>query len=348
MVDENGEPNGTAAQSTPLPHIGYGTIAEISDSDADGNPDTLKTDGAVNLLPGGLKGLRINPDITQDETFLISNNTEDTITVVTPNENGVNFDAVAQAGDTYCGWYVFGNVEFRRGGNLVLGDHLKVVDTMRIAEYGLLTSYDTTSNYFPRIDLDAGVLIVDSTGSIDVTGKGYPGGKGSNDSGITLGYNDGSEAGAGGSYGGLGGSYNNAKPNDTYGNEADPIELGSGGGAWGSVYGGNGGGRVFITAGSITINGSVKANGASYQDSAAGGGSGGTVNIRAGTIDGGGTIEANGGGEGTSSGVGGGGGRIAIRYSDSMGIPEDNIKADGGIGHYGNGENGTVYIEEVH
>ncbi len=344
VVDENGNPDGTATASTPLPHIGFGVIKSISDIDSDGVIDTFQTDRSVTLPPDGLVGLRINPDITQDETFVVKSNTSDTITVVTPNENGIELADVAQTGNTYCGWYVFGNVEFRRGGNLVLGDHLKVVDTLNIAEYGLITHYSTTSNYVPRIDLEANNLIIDSTSSIDVSGKGYPGGKDYNESGRTLNYEVGSSPGAGGSYGGLGGSYSNAQPNSIYGEEENPAELGSGGGAWSSYYGGNGGGRIAISVQTLTINGSIKANGQHPEGNAAGGGSGGSININADSITGNGTIEARGGGQ--NYGVGGGGGRIAIHYRDEMEIPSDKIIVSGGNGYYDDGEDGTIYVEK--
>ena len=122
VVDGVGNPSGTAAVSTELPHIGFGAIGELLDGDGDGLSDTLTTNGLVPLLAGGLTGIRINPNSSQDETFVIVSNTANAITVATPNENGVALANVAAAGDTYSGSYLFDNVAFRRGGNLKVGD----------------------------------------------------------------------------------------------------------------------------------------------------------------------------------------------------------------------------------
>ena len=237
VVDIGGLANGTAAQSTELPHMGFGAIAALADD------DTLTTDGLVTLLPNGLAGLRINPDITQEETFEILSNTADTITVVTPNENGVTFVDVAQIGDTYAGTYRYNNVIFRRGGNLKIGDRLMVNDTITIDEYGMLTHFDADTAFVSQLDLTVDNLYIADSGRIDVTGRGYIGGREYDERGRTL-DNDpnGSTTGAGGSYGGLGGSYSGAIPNALYGSASYPIDLGSGGGAYNSYDGGDGGG----------------------------------------------------------------------------------------------------------
>jgi len=342
MVDADGELTGTAPESTPLTHIGFGTAGAITDQTGDGHADTLETDGLVRMVPGGLAGLRLNPDITQDESFVIVSNTENTITVETPNENGAAFEDIAHEGATYAGVYTFKNIFFRRGGSLVCGDILKVTDTVLIDEYGLLTHFDATPSFTSLLDLRAGNVVITETGRIDVTGRGYLGGKGWREHGRTVGNVYGSDRGAGGSYGGLGGSYDGHAPNGVYGSLTDPSDLGSGGGAWENYVGGDGGGVIFISAGSIEVNGAIRSNGEESAGSAAGDGSGGTINITTGTLSGTGVIEANGGGQNT--GVGGGGGRIAIRYSTSMTFPESGIHALGGQGEHGSGQDGTVVI----
>ena len=206
------------------------------------------------LRSGDLVGMRLNPDVNQTESFIIQTNTENTITVTTPNEHGVSFSAVAGAGKTYAGLYRFDNVTFRRGGNLVVGDLLEVPHTMRIAEYGLLTHYETTPSFVSWLDLTAGSLEIDAQSRIDVTGRGYIGGKGDWEQGRTLGNVYGSNRGAGGSYGGMGGKYDpNWNPSGTYGDLTNPQELGSGGGTWGGDDGGDGGGLILISAGSISL-----------------------------------------------------------------------------------------------
>ncbi len=169
VVDVNGVANGTAAQSTPLTPIGFGTTSSVTDT-------SLVTDGLVSMIPGGLVGLRINPDVGQNETFAIQMNTNNTIMVVSPNEHGVGWSSVAGAGKTYAGFYEYDNVIFTRGGNLVVGDMLDVKNTMNISEYGLLTHYGATTTATSRLDLTVGNLVIDVTGRINADGKGYIGG----------------------------------------------------------------------------------------------------------------------------------------------------------------------------
>jgi hypothetical protein len=333
VVDGSGNPNGTSPESTPLTLIGFGETAGVSSN-------TLTTDGRVTLLPGDLTGIRINPDINQSESFVIQANTANTITVVSPNENAKVFTALAGMGKTYAGLYRFDNVIFRRGGNLVVGDLLEVTDTMRIAEYGLLTHYKSTSDFINWLDLTANNLIIEAASRIEVTGRGYIGGRGSDEPGRTLGNVYGSYRGAGGSYGGMGGKYDvNWNPNSTYGDLTNPLELGSGGGAWGGNDGGDGGGLILITAENITLDGAIIANGGESQGSASGAGSGGGVNIVTGTVTGDGVIQANGG----NQGVGGGGGRVAVDYSNSTFTGQ--VTVNGGNGNYGSGHIGTIYFQ---
>ncbi len=340
VVDGGGLPNGTSPVGTPLPLIGFGETAAVT-------PDALTVDGIVPILPNGLAGLRLNPDVNQHETFEILSNTEDTITVVTPNENGAVFADVALTGDTYAGSWTFDNIEFRRGGHLEVGDTLQVLDTVNIQEYGLLTHPETTIVYEAQLDLEVDTLLIDPNSRVDVTGRGYLGGdrSGLGQTAHTIGFTPGAEAGNGGSYGGSGGHYSASGTNQTnalYGNLTEPVDLGSGGGAW-SGYGGDGGGRMFVTATDIIVDGAIMANGGESNGSAAGDGSGGTVNIRTATLSGSGIITANGGGLG--NGTGGGGGRVAVDYSGSLTLPVENIEAAGGQGSYGTGQDGTVNIE---
>jgi hypothetical protein len=162
--------------------------------------------------------------------------------------------------------------------------------------------------------------------------------------------------GAGGSYGGWGGNGSSngpppAQANSPYGVLENPQHLGSGGGAWVNAYpGGNGGGRVTITAGAFTNNGIIRANGIGHGDIpiASAGGSGGGILMNVGSFSGTGIIESNGGkayDEGGGNGGGGGsGGRIAVYYN-SISFPQDNIKANGRSG-YNSGAAGTIYLKD--
>jgi hypothetical protein len=137
--------------------------------------------------------------------------------------------------------------------------------------------------------------------------------------------------------------------NAVYGDLMSPDEVGSGGGAWSnsaSNAGGNGGGFVKITAGTLQVDGSIVAdggNGSAY----GGSGSGGGLNIHVTTLSGSGTISARGGANYRGAG---GGGRIAVYYG-TLTLPTENIVASGGQSSSGtasyNGGAGTVYYQEL-
>ncbi|MBI2878084.1 MAG: hypothetical protein HYY20_14500, partial [Candidatus Tectomicrobia bacterium] len=221
---------------------------------------------------------------------------------------------------------------------------LTVVDTLRLAGSSTLTHSSALES---GLQITAGRVVVEVGSAIDVTGRGYLGGNrsGFGETGATLGFQPGAQRGNGGSYGGLGGHYSSSganQPNPVYGSLTDPVELGSGGGAW-SGDGGNGGGRVLIMAGTIVNDGSIIADGGESSGSASGDGSGGSIHLATRVLSGTGSIRADGGGGGTNTG--GGGGRIAIRYSEAFTLPLDNIQVRGGDGFYGDGQEGTVFFD---
>lgn len=171
-------------------------------------------------------------------------------------------------------------------------------------------------------------VTVGASGIISLNGEGFS-------QGLGQGTVAGSTSGAtGGSYGGRGG-FDSAfafTPAVTYGSAASPLSLGSGG-SYGSNCtsgcpadangsGGSGGGALKVVASSVSINGTLSANG---EDVAAGydatkfryaGGSGGSIWIASGTLSGSGTISARGGNiptnTDTSTSGAGGGGRISF------------------------------------
>ena len=339
FIDDNNS-SATSSMHTPLTPVGSGASGAVT-------ANSLTTDGQMPLLPGGLAGLRLNPDISQQETFAISGNSADTISVVTPNEHGTAFVGVAAPGRIYSGFYRYDNLTFRRGGNLLMGDRLEVPGTLTLAEHGLLSHYAATDSFTSGLYLNLGALNIDSSSRIDVTGRGYRGGRsGYNwDPGKTAGNAVGSQSATGGSHGGLGSIYNGyGVPNPLYDSLTNPTDLGSGGGNYSTTGSGAGGGRVLITAGSISVDGSIVANGAESNGSASGSGSGGTVNITTGSLGGSGAIQSNGG----STGAGGGGGRIAIVHSGSYSLAPDQVTTLGGQGAYGRrGGIGTIFIRDV-
>ena len=178
-------------------------------------------------------------------------------------------------------------------------------------------------------------LVVDAASSIDVSGRGYL-------PGYTLGNTNLGAAvyTAGGSYGGFGQICcgGGSAPNATYGQYANPNELGSGSGTYNG--GSPGGGLVRITAGLAQVDGGILANGGTGPDE---GGSGGGIWLSVGTLSGSGQIAANGGNGGGYDG--GGGGRVALYYTSSTFNLSNNVTANAGNGPSGPGSVGTVYLK---
>ena len=325
----------TSTVYTPLTHIGFGISTDLT-------ADTLTTDGLVDLIPDGLAGLEINPNTNQGDGFIVLSNTENTVTV--DISGGTALTDVASTGDTYVGIYRFDNIIFRRGGFMVIGDQIKVSDRILIDEYGALTHYDASLDFISYLEITADALEITDTGSINLDGRGYLGGRrnGNDCSGQTEGNVDGSGFRSGGSFGGPGGTYSSALPGDTYGSLTNPMDLGSGGGCYDSSRpGGDGGGYVKIIANDMEIDGVISANGNNGHSYQAGSGSGGTINITTGTLSGTGTIRANGG----ANEVGGGGGRIAVNYN-SLSFDESHFQVLGGNGSYSDGGNGSLFLKD--
>src|SRR5690606_13932786 len=132
----------------------------------------------------------------------------------------------------YAAVYRFDNLFFRRGGYLVMGDLLRITDTLLIDEFGRIDHYDATLIFEPRLDVVASLVDITANGFVNVSARGYLGGRHSQNSGFddgrTVGNGVGSTFRSGGSYGGLGAIYDGA-PNAVHGNSLDPAGLGSGG-----------------------------------------------------------------------------------------------------------------------
>jgi hypothetical protein len=320
---------------TPLTHIGFGTITDLTATE-------LTTDGKVPFMPGGLVGLTVNPNILQERVFTVAGNTETSLVVSVTG--GISLLDVAAVGDTYAAVHRFDNVTFRRGGFLATGDRLVVEDTLRLDEYGALTHFDATVTAEPRLDITAAHVAIATGSAITVNGRGYlggerPGNEGTNE-GRTEGNAQGSAIHAGGSHGGLGAG---SGANPLYGSAAQPVALGSGGGRGGSdsYPGGDGGGRVHLRAGTLVLDGMILASGGAGAGARAGGGSGGSVLVEAGALSGAGAVRADGGGSET----GGGGGRVAIYCSAAQSQTNALVfAAAGGVGG-GGGAVGTVVLD---
>jgi cysteine-rich repeat protein len=179
------------------------------------------------------------------------------------------------------------------------------VDTVWIKSGGTLTHCDNSTSKTCVIDISATTVTID--GTVDVDGLGFDASEGDGAGG------DGAAAGGGGhaDTGGEGYDSSVAQANggDAYGTADNPTTLGSGGGNdTGGGAGGDGGGHVKIVAsGTMTIDGTITANGVSASTNQAGGGAGGSIWLSADTWAGSsGTITAS-GGSGAGNDTDGGG-----------------------------------------
>src|SRR5574341_7489 len=363
--------------STPIQAIGSGTISALT-------PTSLTNNSAA-WTPGALKGLKINPNIAQDATFSVVENDATTL-YIDPAEGDLT--QAASMGNTYTGVYSFnamkviGASKVRCDDRFVIDSGLTIdgstfvttgitADMVTLTNGGVLTHGAATTTTVYSLDLNTATsLTIDASSRIDVAGKGYLGGyQGGNstNNGRTYGNTtmNGSTTQNGGSYGGLGGLFytaSNGMVNAVYGNIMDPNEVGSGGGAYSNGWpGGNGGGLVKIRATSLTVDGSIVADGAGAINASGateGAGSGGGILINVSTLSGSGTISAKGGasvasyasGLPSAGGGAGGGGRIAVYY-DMLTLPAANIIASGGKSGDGrkpayNGQDVPVYLQQ--
>lgn len=205
---------------------------------------------------------------------------------------------------------------------------------------GVLTHSKNVSTEIYKIDLTVnGDTTIESGGSINIASLGYEpvNGPGAGTTGSYSGGGGHGGRGSDGSYGRLGGS--------AYGSLGAPVTIGSGGGN-GTDPGGIGGGAVkIVTSGTITIGGSISANGGNYQGGSydPGGGAGGSIYLITGSLAGSSAVSAN-GGAGDAAGGGGGGGRIAIYYSGSN-TYGGSVTVTKGTGGAGNGQDGTIVLK---
>jgi hypothetical protein len=199
---------------------------------------------------------------------------------------------------------------------------------------GCLTCLKTQTN------LDVAVLrnaSIDAGGVVSVDGLGFAAGTGPG-AGLTR-----NSIGSGAGYGGNGGASSLMPGGTNYGSLQQPLDLGSGGGlGYGTATDGSeGGGAIRLTVGgTLTLNGSITAEGNAALQDDGGGGSGGSVWLTAGALAGSGAIMADGGAGELYGGGGGGGGRIAIHtpFNSFGGV----VSVAGGAGAT-MGQTGSIY-----
>ncbi|MEK9156402.1 MAG: hypothetical protein AAB360_03865, partial [Patescibacteria group bacterium] len=169
---------------------------------------------------------------------------------------------------------------------------------------------------------NANDITIASGAKISADGKGFTEGTGP-------GY--GTTSYSGGAYGGDAGytTSNTPSANSTYGSPTVPLSIGSGG--RNCDNGASGGGSIKMAAsGTLTLNGTISANGGTTTVSNCGGGSGGSVYISAANLSGSGSITADGGSGSTSNAAGGGGGRIAVALTSGTTFGTVSMTAYGG------------------
>ena len=208
-------------------------------------------------------------------------------------------------------------------------------NSLLIRGSGVVTHFQNGVAHEHFLDLEIATFVTVEPGSrLDVSGKGYAAGAGPGAGAWVNG------RGAGGGHGGNGGNCaTGAAGGAAYGSVLEPIDFGSGGGDSGN--GGPGGGALRLAVGgTLTVDGTLTANGAAAQTSAGGGGAGGSIYLTVGTLAGSGTIAANGGSKaGYTEPGGGGGGRIAV-YTCDLQMTGGQIRVNGGTG-WQNGQSGT-------
>jgi hypothetical protein len=152
-----------------------------------------------------------------------------------------------------------------------------------------------------------------------------------------------SGSGSGGGHGGYGGASATTFGGTSYDN-SPPTQFGSGGGSSLPTTGSAGGAAMRLdVSGTLTVDGSISANGTDGTSSGAGGGSGGSLWLDVGTFSGSGTIYAVGGdGEFFGGGGGGAGGRILVSCRSNQFA--GNISANGGEGFLLAGGAGTILL----
>jgi len=228
------------------------------------------------------------------------------------------------------------------------------VDTVTIESGGTLTHCDNTTLKVCQVNFETTTFTVQSGGTVNVDGKGFD---------STTGDGQGGDAAAGGGagYGGAGGhgivsstSQNNGGA--AYGSATGPVDLGSGGGDdtnAGGQQGGAGGGVIRLNVtGTLTVSGTISADGANFVANEGGGGSGGSIWLTVGTLTATANIGADGGAGGGNDTTGGGcgaGGRVAIDYGNGNYSQSATTTAAAGTGCGGVriASTGSVYLNEL-
>jgi hypothetical protein len=303
---------------------------------------SVTVDGQLDVI-GDLEAVGANAIISADEVTVGGSCLIDGATMTVNGRLDVAGELALGGANT-----VFSADEITVGGSFLVYDatvitsDIKVTGALgylKVMGVGKIKVPDPEENKLYPLNLEvAGELYVGPDASIDLNGKGYPGGR-------TVNFIS-TRDNAGGSHSGPGGYYTYSSTSyldsdSNYDDFTEALFAGSGG------YGGvsyAGGGAVRITAGYLTVDGVIQANGAPSNYSAAGGG----IHLDVGSLAGIGQITANGG---DSTYYSGSGGIISIVY-DNISFDQTAIQAYSGTRlyypdySYRQGASGTVYIKE--
>ena len=234
------------------------------------------------------------------------------------------------------------NVVVDYGGVLSQGRYVTTspalgLNTLYILNGGVLTHAANTTTQSHVVNLSAASSTVAAGGFINLDGRGYAGVSGGNGNGPGGGaVKVSSTGGGGGAHAGAGGNgFNGSAGGAAYCVTSSPGTIGSSGG-----YGGNGaspaGGGLAVLAitNTLTVNGTITADGGAAPGSQSTGSGGGGVKITAGVIAGSPQSFTATGSAGRGSSGGGGGGCIYIGYSTSNSISSATVSggAAGGSG----------------
>ena len=181
-------------------------------------------------------------------------------------------DLIISDAQTINGSVTYDNVTIQSGGTLTLDGSLTVNDNLLIENGGLITHSERLESGL-TLNIN-GILNINSGGEINTNGKGLKGGGNNSAFGnkgetydnlgnIISGTDNYFELGSGGAYGGQSawvwfGNQIRTLENEPYGLLENPIWLGAGGSG---IPGGNGGGKIHITATQIVLEGNILANG---------------------------------------------------------------------------------------
>ncbi|MFL6246089.1 MAG: Ig-like domain-containing protein [Thermoanaerobaculia bacterium] len=224
-------------------------------------------------------------------------------------------DANVTAGDSWRGIYLFDSIFTTGTHRLESSDAIRAtvqqtvtgkLTTERVNARNLTVGANATLMAKQGVALEIAVdeqLRVETSGTIDLAGKGYL---------MEVSYPGASIPGngTGGSHMGVGG-YLDGLRGTTFGSVVGPREFGAGSDFSTPSEGRSGGGALSITAGSLVVNGLIRANGDGDGSTNSRGGAGGSILIRTDAISGSGIIEANGGDAYWGPG---GGGALSIAY----------------------------------